>query len=52
MNINTSPDSNDEFKTEYLNLMVQMGFFSCINDYTMVKKNSATTIDHTLIRNS
>lgn len=29
MNINISPDSNDELKTGYFNLMAQMGFVSC-----------------------
>jgi len=51
MNINISPDSN-EFKTEYLNLMAQMGFVSFINEYTRVNKNSSTTIDHIFIKNS
>lgn len=52
MNINISPESNDELKVDYLNLMAQMGFVSCINEYTRVNNNSATTIDHIFIKNS
>lgn len=52
MNINISPESNDELKVDYLNLMAQMGFVSCINEYSGVNNNSATTIDHIFIKNS
>lgn len=30
--------------------MAQLGFISCINDYTRIHNNSRTTIDHIFVK--
>jgi len=50
ISINIAQNSNDESKVEYLNLMAQLGFISCINDYTRILNNSRTTIDHIFVK--
>jgi len=50
ININIAQNINDESKVEYLNLMAQLGFISCINDYTRIHNNSRSTIDHILVK--
>lgn len=36
---------------DYLNCIAQIGFVSCINEYTRVTNNSHNAIDHIFIKN-